>query len=544
MLAAITLLAATHIAQPTAATDFTVGIELPSQVPMTTAVRNAIAEMGVQYVNYYIRPDRGTTEDRAIEVNAAMLDAIEGLDVDYAISCYVVDPPLEAVRAAAEHSDRFRGVVFDELPHCRLLNIHGDPDALADPATFSSLEDAYAKSLAGYQALHDKFAAVDAPVTATHVWPVLHHLAARAGFIVCPKIQKEFWSPVSMAIGLGAAVQYDRPLWINADLWYYDMVPGHPPEELWSNLLFAYWMGADGVYIEGAGYNLAPPGAQGIPFSLMSQVVPNRFLLTAHGEVLRRFIREYIPAHPRPYTFRDVRPHMAIVRFPDSNYGQRWLQPQDTDRLASWHPGLYGSPDLPSTPDSEAVFSLWNALTCGATSYDGLSHFKVYTSTGGYNRPPKPTEQVITLHARPQMADTHTFWTSMPGVVVYDHLVGYEHLKDVPILFITGQLVSDATREAVERCAEEGATVVVWKGLADRFGLPDPGRDIEVVERGEGRMIATSDFGLGKLWAILWPHELRTDRIQYRFGEYTTTFERVDPNRFTVEMGPTAEAAG
>ena len=39
-----------------------------------------------------------------------------------------------------------------------------------------------------------------------------------------------------------------------------------------SNLLLAYWLGADTVYIEGAGFNLQPAGKQGIPFSLMTQM--------------------------------------------------------------------------------------------------------------------------------------------------------------------------------------------------------------------------------------------------------------------------------
>ena len=45
-------------------------------------------------------------------------------------------------------------------------------------------------------------------MTATHVFPVLLHVAARAGFAPCPKICKEMYSPVSFAVGLGEALQY------------------------------------------------------------------------------------------------------------------------------------------------------------------------------------------------------------------------------------------------------------------------------------------------------------------------------------------------
>ncbi len=46
------------------------------------------------------------------------------------------------------------------------------------------------------------------------------------------------------------------------------------------------------VYLEGCGHNLTEAGAQGIPFSLMTQATPEQYQLTAHGETLRRFIRE------------------------------------------------------------------------------------------------------------------------------------------------------------------------------------------------------------------------------------------------------------
>ena len=81
-------------------------------------------------------------------------------------------------------------------------------------------------------------------------------------------------------------------------MWYFQLVPGHPPAEVESNLLLAYWMGADLVYLEGSGYNLLPAGRQGTPFSLVNVISNDRYQLTPHGEMLRRFCREYLPATP------------------------------------------------------------------------------------------------------------------------------------------------------------------------------------------------------------------------------------------------------
>ncbi len=139
----------------------------------------------------------------------------------------------------------------------------------------------------------------------------------------CPKICKEFYSPVSLAVGLGAALQYNRDLWVDVDMWYFWAVPGHPPEEVRANLQLAYWLGADLAYLEGCGYNLFPAGKQGSPFSLISRLDDQRYQLTPHGEMLKEFCIQYLPAHPRPWTFRDLQPTMAIIRFDDTDVGQK-----------------------------------------------------------------------------------------------------------------------------------------------------------------------------------------------------------------------------
>lgn len=283
-----------HCQQPA---SFRVGIELPNQVPVTRAVEEALREMGISYVNFYTRTFAVSTDQPEMATYTAQAHLCARLGLDFSLACAQADPADEVVRAAVERNNgeqlpgRFRGVVFDELEHCRLLN-YARPQPLADWKTFRALDQAYEESVVGFRRLHDKFAALGAPVVATHVFPVLLHAAARAGFTPCPKICKETYSSVSLATGLGASRQYGRPLWVDCDLWFYDLVPGHDAEEFRSNLLLAYWLGAETVYVEGSGFNLLPAGTQGTPFALVNVITYDRYQLTPHGEVLRWFCRE------------------------------------------------------------------------------------------------------------------------------------------------------------------------------------------------------------------------------------------------------------
>ena len=244
--------------------SFRVGIELPSQVPVTAAVENALKDLGVDFVNFYVSntPAHDIPEN---ETTAAMVALCERLGLDFALACHHRDPLKASVGAAAASSARFEGVVFDELAHIRLLHPEFAPSdgegVFADPGEFQSLQEAWQAAFDGFARLEAKMRGYGAPgVVATHVWPNLLHTAARAGFTPCPKICKEFYSAVSLAVGLGAALQYDRDLWVDCDLWYLQLVPGHLPQEVESNLLLAYWLGADLVYLEGVGYNLLPAG--------------------------------------------------------------------------------------------------------------------------------------------------------------------------------------------------------------------------------------------------------------------------------------------
>ncbi|MHB1356372.1 MAG: hypothetical protein ACYCZF_10395 [Anaerolineae bacterium] len=516
-----------------------IGIELPSQLPVSYAVESAIEHLGVDYVNYYVSttPQNASLED-SLAINREMLRYVQRAGLDFSLACYVLNPPDQAVCdavAASSASSRFEGLLFDELEHCRLLYPH-TPVPLADNASFTTLKGAYEGALAGYGALCQHFISLGAPsCVSTHIWPVLNHLAARAGFTVCPKICKELYSPVSLAIGMGAALQYDRPLWADVDMWYWGVVPGHPPEEIRSNLLLAYWAGVDRIYLEGAGYNLHQAGAAGIPFSLVSEVNPKRFQLTPIGEVLRWFCTEYVPAHPRPYTFRDLEPDIAIIHFPDSDHGQRYC--------AAWDERLYGSPHLRSSPDTSAWFSIWNLLTCGATGQDGLTHFK---SAVLMAQPNNHKERYQVSYTDPRSgAFRHTFFAALNNVVVFDHLVRYERIKGIPLLYLSGVDVSQDTLTAILRCVDEGAILVAWGPLAHRCNLVPWYSGTLQISRGAGQIVATDDFSSIAAARITLPYLGQGNEIRYRFRGNPGTevvLERVNQNEVTVRLNPTTAA--
>lgn len=508
--------------------DFTVGIELPSQVPVPLPVERAIRDIGIGYAGFYVSntPQWDNAEHDTV---AGMVGMCERLGLEFTLDCHHRNPLPESVSRAAGLAGQFLGVKVDELTHIRLLHPEFRPadgdDMLADPSDFTDLWDAYCKTEEGLARLYRHFTDLGAPrVIATEVWPSLLHAAARVGMTPCPKICKEFYSPVSLAVGLGAALQYGRELWVDVDMWYFQCVPGHPPEEVRANLELAYWLGADLAYLEGAGYNLAPAGKQGIPFSLMAQIDPGRYQLSLHGEMLKEFCTRYLREHPRPWTFREVVPTMAIVRFDDTDVGQRaW----GVDRL-------YGAPHLKPDRDTAAWLRLWDVLTWGKTGADGLAWFKPSVPHPAWAEDHHVTVAPSYLTERACM--DHTFFVPLNGAVVFDHLVTYERLRSIPLLFLTGKHVSDETMAAIRRCVLEGALCVAWGPLARGELKTDWDSGVRVVRHGRGRFVLTDDFGSEATLRHYRRFLGSPDEIRYRFGDHTVTLRRVTDNSVSVSI--------
>lgn len=529
-LLAATLLAIQTTAPPAKAAPFTVGIELPSLVPIPKPVETALRDLGIGYAGFYVS-NSPPWEGPEIETTSAMLALCKRLGLAFTLDCHHRNPSPESVRAAAKLGDAFRGVLVDELTHIRLLYPEFRPasgdEMLADAAGFHDLLDADRQTQAGLERLRRHFTELGAPqVIATEVWPALLHTDARAGLIPCPKICKEFYSTVSLAVGMGAALEYGRDLWVDVDMWYFAMVPGHPPDEVRANLELAYWLGADLVYLEGCGYNLFPAGKQGIPFSLMTQVDEQRYQLTPHGEMLKDFCTRYLPAHPRAWTFRDVRPDSAIIRFDDTDVGQK-----------SWGVDkLFGTPNLKPDRDTAAWLALWNVLTHGKTGSDGIAWFKGSVKHPAAN--PRYHQDITPSYLSDPACAEHRFFVPLNGVVVFDHLVPYERIKGIPVLFLTGKVVSPDTMAAIRRCVSEGALCVAWGPLAAANGFTDWRGGVQVVRHGKGRFVLTDDFQSPETVQHYRRAIGRPDEIRYRFTGRTVVLKRVTDNSVDVRITP------
>ncbi len=284
------------------------------------------------------------------------------------------------------------------------------------------------------------------PAAVEFLFPVMMHTAARAGLTVSPKVLKETCGPAMLATAMGAARQYGADLWVDVDYWWHNEAIGHSAERLRSALLLAYWSGASRIYVEG-----------GARWGKDYQVG------LAIEKAYEEFVREYVPAHPRPYGWRDFRPETAIIRFDDTCFDER-------QRYLGEYPGpLYGH--VPAGPENTEWLSIWSLLSHGFVRTDSVSHQWEARRFG-----------------------SRTLFVPLHKVAVYDHEVGYETLAGLRLIFLTGIAMSSETMEAVKRCVREGATCVLPPRLApEGSGLGDAG-EIAVVSDGAGRWLVVPEF--------------------------------------------------
>ena len=289
-----------------------------------------------------------------------------------------------------------------------------------------TLEQAADKFTAAVQELLDIHAKHGIDLYSEHVFPVLLHPFTRAGWTPIPKILKESVSPVYIACALGAALQYDKELWITPDLWGMHDYPGHSVEEYRSALLLAYHMGADAIYTENIAYDGA--GKNKGEGSLI-KCTQDSYQVTDYGQAAKWFFHEYVPQHPRSYTFRQVKPRVAIIRQPDACWGQKesWLG----DRL-------FGNDNWPSDDRTEAWLKALHLLTLETVPKESLC----WQAGGEYKE--MPMRLLFPLE----------------GLVVYDHHLKGSLLEELEVIFLTGIGVSDETLQAIAQQVKAGATCI------------------------------------------------------------------------------------
>ena len=405
-------------------------------------------------------------------------------------------------------TENLLGVMFDEPEHMQSTsqperaerhNIAGlGHPFMYDPAG-DQLEDAADRFYEAVKAEAEPYLEHGLKVYTEHVFPILFHGFARAGYIAAPKVLKESWSPIVAAIAMGAAIQYDTEFWITPDLWGNYGYPSHSPDAYRSALLLAYHLGADGIYTENLAFDHERRG-----YGSLVYMTDDEYRVTPHGEVTKWFIHEYVPENPRRYTFRQLRPRVAIVRQPDGCWGQ----------ATSWLPDtLFGHPEWNSTLETEAWFRIWHLLTLGVVPADGLN-----------------------WHCGVAARQPHRVFAPLDGVVVFDHHVKERHLQDVEAIFLTGVGITPEGLDAISSRVQEGAICFTLPHLAPdrvREGADDSG----VFEDGAGTWVVSDDFLAPEVRRRVAPFFPAHDTIRYQFGDATVRLRMLDDDPNRIEAG-------
>lgn len=505
----------------------------------------AMDSLGVDFVVYHYRGPKGTIEDEA-ERMRRLVDSFneKGLKVVVNVESgnwsldmastdghnWVMQPgnlhlfkfPPEVIKSFG-NSPALWGIQYDELEHSQitrnltitLRNPGVELVSLAETTgrDFKSADKAVYEAA---KALADECKGYGAPrVLTEHVWPVLFHNFARAGMTPVYKQMKENWSNVWAACAMGASLQYNSELWACVDLWNHNTFPGHSAKELWGNLLFAYWAGADKAYVESVGNHTYDNTEDG------------GVRLKERGETLRRFAKEYVPSNPRPYTFRDFEPEIAIIRFDDTEWGQgknvsctvtETAHGENRKVTLHWKDWLFGAYDLNTSPASEEWIRAWHTITHGMVKKESLSW-----NAGNY------------YEGMP-----HRSFAPANAPVVFDDNVTKERLKTVKLAFLCGLFISPNTMaDVVSLVKNDGLAVVTSPRFAPREFAAQCQAGTRNFNDGKGKWIITDDMAGDDVKKAVKPYLGRDDEIVYRFKGNKKVTMKISPDGNELDIART-----
>lgn len=334
-------------------------------------------------------------------------------------------------------------------------------------------------------------------------WPDMFHIFARAGWTVAPKFLQETIAPVGLSAALGAALQYQAAgsdLWVNHDINRGYHFPGWPPSALRSALLMSYWTGASALYVENLDFadSTLPPCAGSSPRgALLAWSDPDHYTLTNHGKVVQDFFRNYVPAHPRPITWRDYQPRVAIIRLPDGCTGRPNLAIRDR---------LLGNRAFPSDAISAEWLKIWPILTHGVVRPAActMAHVNIYPDFESYG-----------------------FFVPIDSVAVFDHTVHGAVLDPVQCFIVCGyELSAETFNELKSRAAASRVSVIIARRLYNKYAGGPLAGDWLIVD----------DFADPAIAAKIAPYLGGADVARYRFKDYTVEFRPTTPDLNTLEV--------
>lgn len=462
---------------------------------ITVGTKDAVErahEFGAKFVDLHFKNNLDALEPTAENCEAHKIGYIlnfEGAPVGW------TPPP--AFTEALTKREGFLGFLFDEADHMQ-INAHWpviDYYGYEDQHYLAETEglDLFQARQAVYNALEQRgkicAAAGKAPAV-EFLFPVMMHTAAKAGFNLSPKVLKETCGPAMLATAMGAARQHNVDFWIDVDYWWHNEALGHSLERFQSALLLAYWSGASKIYVEGgAKYSRGHP------------------LGTAIEKAYAEFIREYVPAHPRPYTWREFIPEIGIVRFDDTCFDTR-------QKYLGEYPGpLYGH--VAAGPENTEWLNIWSLLSHGFIRTDSVSH-----------------------QWESRRFNSRTLFVPLHNVAVYDHEVTYKHLSGLKLIFLTGALISPQTYTAVSRCVREGATCVLPPRLSPPGSMLDTIQEITLQQDGKGQWLIVPEFyrlhyetffggpAVKFLRELLKPMVGSGDELVYNFSKHVVRFRQ------------------
>ncbi len=305
-----------------------------------------------------------------------------------------------------------------------------------------------------------------------HVFPVLFHTFASAGIIPNFKSQKESYTNVQFAIAAGAALEYDLPLWNCVDLWFRLTYPGHSPNEMYHNMLFAYLVGVERCYVEGAA-------------AFFTDDKPNEY-----AETYKKFSSEC--ARTRDYSIKDYKPEIGIIRYDDSYWGQ-------CDPVA-WKKILLANKKIKPDKIAREFTNIFKLITHGETCKNGIS----------WNR------------VSPWSARRHKSFCSMNSVAVFDDIVTKDKLTSLKLCFICGYHISENTLKSIaESVCENGLTVVTTKRfLPEKLHNKLKGDYCEFTD-GKGKWIVTNNFLSNKVKLAVKPFIGKKGEMRFTFNGKT-----------------------
>lgn len=404
----------------------------------------------------------------------------------------------------------FEGLLYDEPAHNQLnrnwIFVNGkkfDLPFLAE-TTGKSFDEADQLIYKNAKQLVDEIKNFHTPyVVAEHVFPVLFHNFARAGMTLSYKQLKESWAPLWAACAMGAALQYNSELWACLDLWFAGipgnspMYPGHSPEELKDNLIYSYWIGNDRVYVENLNYK-----------GSLYKTDNEKIILNDYGKTFKWFTHKYLPQNKRDYTFREIKPEIAIIRFDDTDFGITGKN--------GFPDQLFGSKTLKSSTKTRNWMKIWNLVSHGVipTPENGISWLSYPLGT------------------------PHKSFAPMNGVVVFDHTVEKKHLETLKLAFLAGLMISPETLVALEQLVGTNGLMVVTTPELAPITIREKytGTGTQIINDGTtgGCWVVTDNFLDPIVKAKIKPLLGKENEMRYVFGNEEVIFKIGENDSLTL----------